>query len=323
MVVLACVSWGWVCGTRARGSATGRVGHAVVKEYSVAIHQIPGHSSTVNETFEAVGRAEQANAQARPIRIRDDLVTRPATKATPTVHSFLRFLRDRGVDCVPNPVEFANGIETLDYIPGASGGDAWYHQHTAKGLASAARLLRRIHDTSQAWEPPADAVWGAPEVPADDIVYCHGDPGPWNFIWHDNDAVGLIDWDYLHPGPRLDDVAYALQWFVPLRSDEFTLEWHHFPEVPDRRQRIAGFLQAYGKLPTFDVVDAVTARMEATRELVEQLAEDGQEPQRTWVLDGALDRDSEEIAWVLRHREMLTTDHTDRSDPSSVHRGPP
>ncbi len=115
-----------------------------------------------------------------------------------------------------------------------------------------------------------------------------GDPGPWNFIWHDNDAVGLIDWDYLHPAPRLDDVAYALQWFVPLRSDEFTLEWHHFPEVPDRHQRIAVFLQAYGELPSFDVVDAVTGRMEATRELVQQLAEDGQEPQRTWVLDGAL-----------------------------------
>jgi len=45
----------------------------------------------VNEAFEAAGRAEQANAQARPIRISDDLVTRPATKATPIVHNFLRF----------------------------------------------------------------------------------------------------------------------------------------------------------------------------------------------------------------------------------------
>ncbi|MGW6276392.1 phosphotransferase [Kribbella sp. NPDC055071] len=130
--------------------------------------------------------------------------------------------------------------------------------------------------------------------------------GPWNFVWNDNTAVGLIDWDYLHPGPRLGDIAYALQWFVPLRSDEFALEWHHFHEIPDRRHRIAVFLDAYGDLPTFDVVDAVTARMAATRDLVKQLAEGGQEPQRTWVLDGSLDRDNKEIAWILEHRDLLT-----------------
>jgi aminoglycoside phosphotransferase (APT) family kinase protein len=250
---------------------------------------------------EAAARAEAANAQARPVRIADGLVTRPASTAT--VHDFLRFL---DLDCVPEPVSLQNSIETLRYIPGASGGDAWYHQHTDEGLSSAARLLRRIHDASQGWSPPATATWGAPAVPADDLVYCHGDPGPWNFVWNDNTAVGLIDWDYLHPGPRLHDIAYALHWFVPLRSDEFALDWHHFPEVPDRRHRIAVFLDAYGDLPAFEVVDVVTARMAATRDLVRQLAENGQEPQRTWVLDGSLDRDNEEIAWIRDHRDQLT-----------------
>jgi aminoglycoside phosphotransferase (APT) family kinase protein len=213
------------------------------------------------------------------------------------------------VECVPEPVGVTDGVETLRYLPGDSGGDGWYHQHTDEGLASAARMMRRIHDASQAWSPPADAVWGAPEAPADnadDLVYCHGDPGPWNFVWRDNTAVGLIDWDYLHPGTRLDDIAYALHWFGPLRSDDFALEWHHFPTVPDRRHRIAVFLEAYGDLPGFDVVDAVTARLEATRDLMRQLAENGQEPQRTWVLDGAVDRDNEGIAWVHDHRSLFT-----------------
>jgi aminoglycoside phosphotransferase (APT) family kinase protein len=258
--------------------------------------------------FEAVARAEAANAQARPVRISAELVTRPACAASATVHNFLRFLRRQGVDCVPDPVGLSAEVETLRFIPGASGGDAWYHQHTDEGLASAARMLRRIHDASQAWNPPADAVWGAPGSPADDLVYCHGDPGPWNFVWNDNTAVGLIDWDYLHPGPRLDDVAYALHWFVPLRSDELALRWHHFPEVPDRQHRLGVFLEAYGDLPYFDVVDAVAERMEATRDLVRRLAEDGQEPQRTWVLDGALAREDEEIAWVRQHRNLFT-DH--------------
>ncbi|MBO0810585.1 MAG: aminoglycoside phosphotransferase family protein [Microlunatus sp.] len=261
----------------------------------------------VTDAFEAAGRAEQANARIRPVRIDGDLVRRPATEQTATVHALLRFLRDQQqLECVPDPVGICNGVDTLRYLPGVSGGQGWYHQHTDQGLASAARLLRTVHDAGRDWTPPADAVWGAPPVPADEIVCCHGDPGPWNFVWHDDQAVGLIDWDYLHPGPRVDDVAYALQWFVPCRSDEFALDWHHFAEVPDRRHRIEVFLRAYGDLPGFDVVGAVVRRMTATRDLVRRLAEQGQEPQRTWVADGALERADDEIGWVLRHRDLLT-----------------
>lgn len=114
--------------------------------------------------------------------------------------------------------------------------------------------------------------------------------------------MALIDWDYLHPGRRTDDVAYALHWFVPLRPDELALSWHHFPAVPDRRHRVEVFLDAYGDLPAFDVVEAVTTRMEATLDLERQLAEAGQEPQRAWVADGSLERQRAEIAWVHQHR---------------------
>ncbi|GAA1674336.1 hypothetical protein GCM10009745_16710 [Kribbella yunnanensis] len=258
------------------------------------------------DAFEAAARAEAANTEARPVVIADGLVTRPAGTAAATVQHFLRFLRSQGLDCVAEPVSLDGEVETLRYIPGASGGEAWYHQHTDEGLASAARLLRKIHDASQAWIPPYDAVWTARPIAADDLVYCHGDPGPWNFVWDDSTAIGLIDWDYLHPGPRIDDIAYALHWFVPLRCDEFALQWHHFPEVPDRRHRVAVFLEAYGDLPAFDVVDAVIARLEAVCDLVNELAESGQEPQRTWVLDGALDREREEIEWVREHRDLLS-----------------
>ena len=256
--------------------------------------------------MDAVDRAAAANAEFRPVSIDEDVVTRPASPMSPTIHSFLRHLRDRGLRCVPEPLALSGDVETLRFIEGDSGGDGWWHQHDDQGLTSAARLLRLIHDAGRDWAPPVDAVWGSPEVDGADVVFCHGDPGPWNFVWKDGEAVGLIDWDYLHPAPRLDDVAYALQWFAPLRRDEFALEWHHFPRVPDRRHRVRAFVEAYGGLPDFDVVDVVSARMQATSDLERALAEAAQEPQRTWVAEGSQQRAADEIAWVRAHRAELS-----------------
>ena len=62
------------------------------------------------------------------------------------------------------------------------------------------------------------------------------------------------------------------------------------------------FVDASGGLPRFDVADAVTTVMQSTSSRMRSLARAGQEPQRTWVADGALDRDAAEIAWVHTHR---------------------
>lgn len=246
-------------------------------------------------------RAAEINAEHRPVRIAGDVVTRPRLPVTETVHAYLAHLRDRGLHEVPEPLGIEGDVERLGFLEGESGGDGWFHQHTDEGLASAARLLRRVHDAGRDWTPPADAVWGAAARAGDDVVWCHGDPGPWNVVWRDGVAVGLLDWDYLHPAPRLDDVAYALRWFVPLRSDELALEWHHFPEVPDRRRRVEVFLEAYGDLPAFDVAAEVVARMQRTADLMAELAAQGHEPQRTWVAEGALEEEAREIAWVHAH----------------------
>lgn len=152
---------------------------------------------------------------------------------------------------------------------------------------------------------PADAVFGAPRIEATDLVFCQGDPGPWNFVWRESDAVGLIDWDFLHPAPRVDDVAYALLWFAPMRDDTAALEWHHFPQIPDRRQRIRAFLDAYGSLPSFDVVEAVVARRRATIAQVKALAAQGVEPQRTWVADGMVEEETAEIEWIVSNRALF------------------
>jgi hypothetical protein len=46
--------------------------------------------------------------------------------------------------------------------------------------------------------------------------------------------------------------------------------------------------------------------MQAVSDLVRALAEAGQEPQRTWVAEGALEQDAVEIAWVRENRAVFS-----------------
>ncbi|WP_374453960.1 phosphotransferase [Nocardioides sp.] len=255
---------------------------------------------------EALNRAAEVNEQSRHVELADETVTRPAGPHTPTVHSFLRHLRAQGLDCVPEPVSLDGNTEALRFIEGDSGGAGWKHQHDERGLRSAAQLLRLIHDASAGWAPPDDAVFSAPVAEGGE-VFVNGDPGPWNFVWRDGEAVALIDWDFLHWAPRRSDVAYALRWFAPMRDDDAALGWHHFPKVPDRRARIDAFLDAYGMPADFDVTDAVVSRVRHTIDHMHFLADQGQEPQKTWVAEGAMEKeDLAEIAWIEENRSLFS-----------------
>jgi len=46
--------------------------------------------------------------------------------------------------------------------------------------------------------------------------------------------------------------------------------------------------------------------MQATMDLERRSAEAGEEPQRTWVVEGSLTRQAAEIAWVLQQRAEFT-----------------
>jgi aminoglycoside phosphotransferase (APT) family kinase protein len=161
------------------------------------------------------------------------------------------------------------------------------------------------HDASADWVPPDDPVFAAPGAEGGD-VFVNDDPGHWNFVWRDGQAVALIDWDFLHHASRLSDVAYAFQWFAPVRDDQAALDWHHFPEIPDRRARIEAFLDAYGIPADFDVADAVVQRIRCTSEHVRFLAARGQEPQKTSVAEGSVEKEKlADIAWVEENRSLF------------------
>ena len=236
----------------------------------------------------------------------DDLVLRPVRPWTRTIHALLTHLRAEGLTSVPEPVGIEGDVEAVRLIPGDSGVDAWQHQVDEEGVRSAARLLREVHEASRGFVPPRDATWSIAPQPGADVV-CHGDPGPWNMVWDGPQAIGLIDWDFAHPGPAMSDVAYALEHFTPFRSDEVACDTdgHRFPAPPQRRGRLSAFASAYGLDSATGLVDRVIDRQAATIAQVQDLAERHIQPQASWVEEGYLDDLRGRVRWSREHRHLF------------------
>jgi Ser/Thr protein kinase RdoA (MazF antagonist) len=153
------------------------------------------------------------NVAARVVRI-GSTVRKPASAATPAVEALLGYLATAGFDGAPRSLgRDETGRHILEYIPGAMADTM--PPMTAAELHRAGRLMRRLHDATESFQPPADAQWEV-VIPADrrDLI-CHHDLAPWNLV-RGPDRWVFIDWDGAGPGSRLWDLGYAAHGFVPL-----------------------------------------------------------------------------------------------------------
>ncbi|MCU0154489.1 phosphotransferase [Curtobacterium flaccumfaciens pv. poinsettiae] len=81
----------------------------------------------------------------------------------------------------------------------------------------------------------------ADRAPVETIV--HGDFAPYNCVYDGIAAVGLIDFDTAHPGPRVWDVASAVYRFAPFTTG--AVEGSTTPDLDERLARAAEFCRAY------------------------------------------------------------------------------
>lgn len=220
-------------------------------------------------------------AEPREIRIENGTVRRPRKAWTETVHALLRHLRAAELP-VPEPFGIDDRFEYVALVPGLDGDSAWPDGVSTDGARSLGQLLRRVHDATADWTPPAEAHWSVPHRGG--AVICHGDPKPANIAWHDGVASGLFDWDAARPGDPGDDLAYALLWTVPLNGD---------PSLPVTasestlcRERAAALLDGYGWTGPFGIVDQALRRHELAIHEVEWLGAQGHEPHAEWLAQG-------------------------------------
>ena len=179
-----------------------------------------------------------------------DTVRRPTRPMTATVQAYLRHLHARGFTGAPIPLGTdERGREVLTFVPGDVPAEPLPPQCAGEEvLVALGRLVRRLHDAAEGWEPPPDAVWGtlpgAPvPPPAAPELVGHADYCPGNVVFRDGLPVALIDFDLAKPTTRLADVGNALRHWIPLRDPRDRSPGFRHLDAP---ARIAVFADAYG-----------------------------------------------------------------------------
>ncbi|MBB1245419.1 phosphotransferase [Streptomyces durbertensis] len=236
------------------------------------------------------------------VRRHGDVVHRPASPATPAIHRLLRHLHDQGFRGSPVPRGFdTDGNERLDFLDGEVPESLTPELRTSRLLRSVAVLLRGLHDASETFRPRPDDPWLLPaRQPAE--VMCHGDAAQYNCVVRDGAAVGFIDFDAAHPGPRVWDVAYTVYRFAPLQGpdnpESFGTPW-------EQGRRVAAFCRAYGPGVGVEVVDVVPERLRALVDLMRARASQGDEAFQRHLAEGHADVYEADIRYVRAQRETL------------------
>jgi len=181
-----------------------------------------------------------ADGNMNPVMRIGDEVRRSLPSSWRGTHSVLRHLENKGFACSPRLLRHDAEFEWLTYLPGESVTADLVEFRGDDLVRQAGMLVRDYHNAMTGFRPPADAGW-IPQtgIPESDEVICHSDIAPWNVVVREGAVTGLIDWDLLHPGPRVWDLAYAAWRFAPLYEDPA------FGDVHEKARRIVILLDAY------------------------------------------------------------------------------
>lgn len=154
-------------------------------------------------------------------------VRRPTGPWTPAVHALLEYLEPK-LRCVPrvHGVD-EEGREVLDYLPGTIV-DFPAQTLTDGQLHSLARWTKEFHQVVAGFEHPGPWRFSPSTTPS---LLGHNDLGPYNVCFHDDELVGVFDWDLAGPSTPMSELVSIAWTSVPLAGTEQ-------PEQLARRLRV-------------------------------------------------------------------------------------
>ncbi|NKK69582.1 phosphotransferase [Rhizobium leguminosarum bv. viciae] len=233
-------------------------------------------------------------------------VIRPSGAWTPTVHRFLRHLRNRGFPGVPDPIEITGNQEVVSYVSGRVCEDlSDQFVGSERMLLSAAKLLREFHSASQGFLESDREIqtWMLPPREPCEIV-CHGDYAPYNVATAGHAAVGIIDFDAAHPAPRIWDLAYSVYRWAPLSNP---VNSHLAFSLDEQLRRAELFCTAYGATveERLQLPEMICRRLEALVDFMLASASAGEATFAEDVATGDARLYLSDTDYVQSHRDRL------------------
>lgn len=235
-------------------------------------------------------------------------VIRPAGIWSKAVHQLLTHLQENGFKSAPKALGFdENGNEILTFIAG----DVCNYPLSAEAkslaaLETAASLLRAYHDTTISFlqnnlDPQQ---WMLPTRQPIEVI-CHGDYAPYNVVLNGRIAIGIIDFDTAHPGPRIWDIAYALYRWAPFTNPQNDDGWGTLTEQITRAKQ---FCDAYGLAVTEreKAAEVILQRLQYLVDFMRAEAQNGNEAFQQNIADGHHLSYLQDIAYVEEHKEMIS-----------------
>jgi len=206
-------------------------------------------------------------------------VSRPARANTPLVRRVLDRLELARVAWAPRFLHLHEGKEVLSWLPGLPL-ESWTSE--LELLDDLARIVRHLHDLTAEMADNAEC-------------FVHDDLQPRNVVV-EGDFIGLIDWEQLRPGLRVEDVAQLCWAFAGPTADDT-------PDAVALRWR--RILDAYGLVDRGEVVHISIAKIERCMEDIVREADRGST--RHQVLEDRGDHHNMRttLEWLSRHQVGL------------------
>ncbi len=179
---------------------------------------------------------------------RSGVVRRPVRSNTGLVQEALGRLADAGVGWSPRLIGIDENDEVLTWLPGRTLDD-WWRQPVL--LDELTRVIRQLHDTTTDLAPDHECL-------------VHDDLQPRNVVV-DQGRVGLIDWEQLRPGRRVEDVAQLCWAFMDPTLGDVDLVGRQWRRVVD----------VYGLVDRSEVVGVALAKIERCIDDIVRLAGGG------------------------------------------------
>lgn len=135
-----------------------------------------------------------------------DTVRRSIGAHSTNVHKLLNFLEENDFDYSPRFLGIDDqNREIISFIEGDLCSEVKINDQI---LVDSMKILKRFHDLLE-----------GSEFASGQETLCHTDFAPWNLLVKDGRVVGMIDFDDISPGKRIDDLAYAVWTFLDLGGD--------------------------------------------------------------------------------------------------------